>query len=320
MKKNNNSRGFNPVRYESFDLSDTRYYGVFIKGHGEDRNVLIDPRRYEKICGLSEEMKSVISSRSYGSRFKPAKKNILDYNINFMRRELAKIREHWENTNKPMINHVISEISGKVFVPIDDDLAMSGILEPDEAAIHANMKTMLSHMRAKEKRATLYYSLYAQFFHQMVSQIEALFIKTLTRNGYEGDRFDRNVFYAFKGAKEEKIKELDGFAEYDKMYAIWNFIKHNSLSTYACLKDKYPDALIEGEYPQGEPACFYVEFDNCFIDTVLSGVDRFIKGYCDIVFGESENEASWNSDEHFLNSVYHTIEASENPLGIPPWI
>jgi hypothetical protein len=79
---------------------------------------------------------------------------------------------------------------------------------------------MLSHGIAEIRKNELYCSLYAQYFHQMVSQIEVLTLKVLTLNGYEGDKFNRNILYAFKGNKQESVRALDGFREYDKMYAI----------------------------------------------------------------------------------------------------
>jgi hypothetical protein len=319
MKRNNVSHGFDPAVYESFDLSDTRYYGLFLKGEGKNRYILIDPKRYEKSFSLTEEMKAVINKR-LGPFFRPAKKLHLDYNINYMSKALSDIRERWEHTYKPIINRALSEICGKTYLPYDDDLAVSGILEPDEAAINANMKTLISYQKAGYERNTLYYSLYAQFFHQMASQIEALFIKILTKNGYEGDRFNRNVLYAFKGNNQESVRSLAGFMEYDQMYVLWNFIKHNSLSTYNALKEIFPQALWEGEYSQGEIACFYIKFDDSLIDTILAGVERFAKEYCRLVFSEDEHEAHWNSEEYFLSLVNGAIETGENPLGLPPWI
>jgi hypothetical protein len=319
MKRNNNSRNFGHKGFEVFDLSDTRYYGVFLKGQGKDKRALIDPKRYEKYFALTEEMKAVINKRK-GPFFQPAKKRHLDYNINYMSKALSEIRQRWEHTYKSIISRVISEILGKSYTPYDDNLAMSGILEPDEAAVNANMKTLISHQRAEDERTTLYYSLYAQFFQQMASQIEALFIKVLTKNGYEGDKFNRNILYAFKGSKEESVKSLAGFVEYDRMYAIWNFLKHNSLSTYNALKSIFPQSLQEAEYSQGELACFYVKFDDGLIDGILAGVDRFAKGYCRLVFGEDEQEARWNSEEYFLSTVNDAIEGCENPLGLPWWI
>jgi hypothetical protein len=315
MKKNNNSRSFDPARYESYGPCDTRYYGVFLKGPKDNQRVLIDPKRWQKHFGLPDTVKMVMDKRQ-GSLFQPARKLRQGYNVNSMLNDLAKVRYDWESTNKPIINRVLSEISGKIFVPGDDDLYQSGIIDPTEAAERANMKTWLSSSMAGTMKNELFTSLRAQFFHQMVSQIEALFIKVLTINGYEGDKFDRNVFYAFKGAKVEKIKELDSFMEYDKMYAIWNFIKHNNLSTFAYLHDRFPETLKRSDYSPGEIACFFVNFTDTLIDNILSGVAKYIKGYCRIVFEEDAEEAAWNSEEFFRDIVFSEIRGVEDPLGI----
>lgn len=104
------------------------------------------------------------------------------------------------------------------------------------------------------------------------------------------------------------------------MYVIWNFVKHNSLSTFEALRTEYAEVLKEGDYAQGELACFHVNFSNDLISTILNGVEIFLKRYCRLVFSEDELEAMWNSEEHFLKNVYREIEAVENPLGIPFWI
>jgi hypothetical protein len=323
MKRNSHSQNFDLARYESFDLSDTRYYGVFLKGQGKEKYILIDPKRYENFFTLTEEMKIVINKR-IGPLFSPTKRKHLDYDINFMSNGLSEIRQRWECTYKPIINHVLSEIKDKVFTPGDDDLYQSGILEPEEAAINANMKTLISRRNAETERTFIYYTLYSGFFHQMVSQIEALFVRVLARNGRIYEKFSRNDVYHFKGTEHEKTANLvcclEGFSIYDQMYLIWHFIKHNNLSTYKQLKDKYPHILLEDEYTSGEPACFFVKFDDSLIDVILSGVERFAKEYCHLAFGENEQEARWNSDEYFLSKVRDVIEAGENPLGLPWYI
>ncbi|GHV82268.1 hypothetical protein AGMMS49991_08260 [Spirochaetia bacterium] len=315
MKKNSNSRDFDPSRYESYDLCDTRYYGVFLKGPRDDQRTFIDPKRWQKLFNLPKAVKTVMDKRK-GPLFQPARKMKQDYNVNCMLNDLAEIRRDWEETNKPIINRVLSEISGKLFIPGVDDLYQSGIIDFTEAATRATMKNWISSSVAETMKNKLFNSLRAQFFHQMVSQVEALLIKTLTKNGYEKDKFDRTVFYTFKGAKEENIRELDGFAEYDKMYAIWHFIKHNSLSTFTCLKTKFPDTLKKSDYIQGEIACFYVDFNDTLIDTIFSGVEKFITGYCHIVFGEDAEEAAWNSEEFFKDIVFREIRELEDPFGI----
>jgi hypothetical protein len=264
-------------------------------------------------------MKSVMDKRK-GPLFQPAKKHILDYNVNYMSQKLAVIRRQWDRTNKPMIDRVLFEICGKLYTPTDDDLLMCGILDYTEAVTNATMRTWRSQAAAEAERYNVYYSLYAQFFHQMTSQVEALFLDVLTRNGYEGEKFSRNVLYASKGPNEESVRELEGFAQLDEMYSIWNFIKHNSLSTFNTLKEHFPKALREGNYTQGELACFHVKFDDSLIDSILTGLDRFVKEYCRMVFKEVEQEAQWNSDEHFLRVVSDAIKDVVNPMGLPDWI
>jgi hypothetical protein len=149
------------------------------------------------------------------------------------------IKREWNSTQKPFIKRFLSEVKGIVYNHADDDLFQSGIVDIDEAIDNARMVTLLSNSYAEFKKHQLFYSLYAQYFHQFVSQVDAMILRTLTHNGYEDDKFNRNVFYAFKSDNQESIKNLDGFTEYDKMYAVWNFIKHNSLSTYQAVKNNY---------------------------------------------------------------------------------
>lgn len=58
----------------------------------------------------------------------------------------------------------------------------------------------------------------------------------------------------------------------NKLYAIWNFLKHNNLSTYEALKNSYPEAIIEvnRKYTQGELVLFYINFDETLINTLLT--------------------------------------------------
>jgi hypothetical protein len=321
LKNQKNSHGGLKSLYETVDLNDTRYYGVFLYGPPDKKRVKVDPKRYGQVLYLTDAMKAVMDKR-HGPYFRPAKREFTDYNCNFVGQELNALRMDWEKDTKPMIARVIAETKGVDYNanPCDDDLANAGILEPEEITRNASMKTMFSAQMAADKRNKLYYSLYAQFFHQMASQIEALTVNLLTRNEWKENQFDRNVFYAFKGNKPGDVKKLDGFAAYDKLYAIWNFIKHNSGSTYAVLKERFPEVLSENEYKQGRLACYYVKFDDALIDGVLAGVETFLRGYCCLVFDEDLEQARWNYDEYFLNQIHEDIEAAVNPLGLPWWI
>jgi hypothetical protein len=219
-----------------------------------------------------------------------------------------------------MIAATLKKVKGKDYGPGDDYLAMSGILAPDEAQTNATIRTWRSHMEAEAKRNRMYLSLYSQFFHQMVSKIEAITVLVLTNNGYKGDRFDRNVLYAFKDFKQESIKQLNGFQTYETMYVIWNFIKHNSLSAYETLKKANPNILIDQPYTQGQLANYYIKFSNELIQDIISGVECFFKEYCKLVFDEDYDNAQWDYDDYFTSAVYTEIEGIINPLGLPDWI
>lgn len=59
---------------------------------------------------------------------------------------------------------------------------------------------------------------------------------------------------------------------------MWNFIKHNSKSTYDRIKDSYPQALAEGrEYKQGDLAVCSVNFSDEMIVSLMDGVSTFLK-------------------------------------------
>lgn len=304
-------------------MCDTRYYGLFLIGQGKERRVKIDIKRFKKVLSIPDGAAAVINKRT-GPYFIPAKKDYYDYNCNIFVSAFNGIRQEWTE-NKIMIERVIKEVQDAKY----DFNDMCGVLEPDEAMIHSSFMQRSSQAKAEAKRRRLFLSLYAQFFHQMVSKIEAVSLNVLTENGYEGARFDRKVMYAFKGAKQENIKELEGFQSYDLMYAIWHFIKHNSSSTYEAVKkldstilrlkqkwDKKEKDELE-PYKQGDLAIAFVNFDDKLIQNLIDGAEFFFKEYCRIVFGEDYSEAQWNYDNYFLSQVNSEIDMARNPLGIP---
>jgi hypothetical protein len=319
MKRENQSRNINLELYNTVDEEDTRYYGVFINGRGESRSVKVDPKRYCKFFKVPDDMKKVMDKR-VGPYFHPAKREYLDYNTNLVIIRMREICEEWKSDVKPMIKAVLEDIKAHVFTFAEDDQYMSGILDATEASTNMNMRNMLAQEAANNKRNRLRLSLYAQYFHQMASQIEGLTLEILTRNNYEGEDFNRNVLYAFKGNKPESVRNLPGFNEYDTLYAVWNFIKHNSMSTYKALKSGYPEAVGEGEFQQGYLGCYWVKITDELIENILEGIELFLKRYCQLVFDEDEHESGWNFDAYFLSIVHEEIEGIINPLGIPFWV
>lgn len=302
---------------------DTRYYGVFLAGQREKRKIKVDPKRFKKKFGLPKGADEIIAKRK-GHYFIPAKNDFFDYNCSIFFEAIAKIKKDWQTEYRPIIDCTMKDILDAEYQFKD----MCGFLEPDEAITNSMFLHNQATARVGARRKRLHLSLYAQFFHQMVSSIEAITVSVLTSNGYEGERFDRNVLYTFKGTNQEKIKELKGFAEYGKLYAIWHFIKHNSKSTYDTILTLCPEILVKNhrdekkllEYKQGNLAIYHIHFTNELIEKLLDGVTTFFMEYCRVVFGENYDEAQWNYNNYFLYKVNDEIDFVRNPLGLPPWL
>lgn len=312
--KNDGSHGGFSAEYESFDLDDTRYYGVFIKE--KDKSVGIDPKRWEECFSPNEVLPEKVKRKMMekdGKLFHPAKKLRSDYTVNRMLDNLIDIQHQWKKYKK-IINHFLNGISGKEFT-IDED---SSLLSADyaEAMDRAEERTSVSSMLAQCEKDEQYISLHEAFFHQMASQVEALFLKAITENGYEEKKSFREGLYNFK-TNEKYLKNLNGFHEFDKMYSIWIFLKHNSVSAFNCVKTKYSDVLKESNYLQGGLlARNFIKFDTSLFESILNGIKIFIAEYCLLVFKEDADEASWNYEEFFLNHAYDMIREEQDPCGI----
>lgn len=304
---------------EKHCYDDTRYYGVFISKTGDKKRIKIDVKRYDKKIGLSEKQLAMMKARRTHYYF-PSKKQRKDYNCNLVILLIEDILNEWEKDYMPLIEKEIKAIQAKEYTLGDDDLFTSGIIDHEEACANAFIKNMRVEAKVQEKRIKLYMSLYAQFFHQMVARIEAQTIKMLSNNGFSGDRFSRNNLYQFKGMTYERIKDLDGFKDYDKMYLIWHFIKHNSLSTYNDVNENYPEVLAKlkagAKYEAGDMAYWYIGFNNELITNILKGVSEFFKNYCKSVFKEDYDRAQWDYEEYFVARTNEEIETIRNPLGL----
>lgn len=309
--------------YEKFDYSDTRYYGVFYRGKKRETTVWIDIRRFRQFVGekLSNDQLRIINARQT-HYFRPAKNEYFDYHCNRFEAETKELKEYWTQHFSPLITYAKDSLKKPEALTIGDcDLMMCGILDPDEANIWANHENMRNEWRYLQERAMVVGNLYAQFIHHMASSIECATVAVLTEEKAIGDHFDRNTLYGTAVNTGKSVKDLPSFSWYDKLYSLWNFIKHNSRSTYDKIKDCYPDALIKGlDYKQGDLAAALVNFSDEMIVSLIDGVSSFFKEYCELVFHEKFEEAQWNYNRYFLNLVYDSIDVITNPLGIPNYL
>ena len=107
---------------------------------------------------------------------------------------------------------------------------------------------------------------------QGITEYDETAMMSLSKQNVIIDRFDRNTLYATAAGNSRKVTELPSFRYYDKLYCLWNFIKHNSLSTYKKVSSKYPDLIREGdEYKQGFPALYIITFTDELIIELLNG-------------------------------------------------
>ncbi len=312
-KRERRSRAADLALYGSLSMEDTRYWGLF---RGETR-IGIDPKRLAKeIPGfLTEGMLKIVNARNT-HHFVPKKAGYFDYNVNCFVESVGYLRKKWLGEYKPLINEVISKIAVKQLDPGGDYKLMCGISGYGAASARTQYQNMVEERKAAVKKNEIIASMYSQFYSMMASQIEAATVRVLTKNNLIKGEFHRNLFYETCKNKKKKFNEIDGFSDYDKLYCIWNFIKHNNESTYKDLRKKHPEVLWDGEYLQGQLAIGFVKFDDALIEGSLDGVERFFKNYCELVFGEDYSEAQWNYDGFFENEISSAIDDIANPLGL----
>lgn len=309
--------------YEKFEFTDTRHYGLFCSRKKDSLAVKIDPKRFQYSTGhkFSDEQLKIINARQT-HYFYPAKTQYFDYHCNKFEAEIKGIEEYWEKHFKPLIQYAKQRVEKPQKVSIGDcNLMMCGIIEPDEANMWACHENNVKEMRYRQECAMVVGNMYAQFIHHMASTIESVTVSVLTSEKSIGDHFDRNTLYGTAVNSGKSIKELSSFPWYEKLYSLWNFIKHNSQSTYEKIKECYPQSLAEDhEYEQGDLAVSIVAFSDEMISELMYGVSNFFKEYCKLVFSERYDEAQWNYSRYFLDIVSDEIELINNPLGLPDYI
>ncbi|MCH5148162.1 MAG: hypothetical protein J1G05_02195 [Clostridiales bacterium] len=356
MKRERNCRNTNIKLYEELDEEDTRYWGLFYCG--KDKQPRIDIKRFLKTTktALSEKQLRIIKNRK-SHYFYPKKKSHWDYNCNIFNRAMDEIEEDWlgestktlrgnvsDHLNAEELNKAVSDIeSGKsgyrgfivqavegikkppVHTVGDDFNFQCGIIDYEEAEMSVRMQNQINHYSYMEKCARLINSLYAQFFHQMMSKIETVQIEVFRKNNVNVKHFNRDVLKSVGAAKKVDIEKLEHYKYWDLGYCVWNFLKHNSVSTYQKLKEKFPEVLLSDEFEGGDLAYIFIKFSKeNLIEKVFNGCREFFIEYCSVIWDEDEDEAQRNHEQYFeriVQGIIHDIrEERYNPLGLPPWI
>ena len=251
--------------------------------------VKIDIKRMKSTvgCTLSDKQIQIINQRRT-HYFYPKKSEYEDYCCNMFADRIRDIQNYWEEHYKKLITYAKERIKKtKKIMQGNQMLLMKGIVEYDEAVMMSNCENVKNQIEYEEKCSEIVARLYASFIHQTASQIEAVTVLVLSKQNAMRDRFDRNTLYATAVGGDKKVDELPSFKYYDELYCLWNFIKHNSISTYEKLCSTYPELIYEdAEYKQGFPAFHIVKFSDELILELLCGCDSFFKEYCELVYKE----------------------------------
>ena len=263
MKKERKTKHLNQTSYENFSYEDTRYYGLWIRGKGETLETKIDPKRFQSAARYTfqQHQLEVINNRT-SHYFHPAKTHYHDYCCNHFVDELRDIKKDWIENFKPLIDVAVKRIEKpRQLYPGDYSNLQMGISSSIAAEAWARQANWKNAQEYRVKVAEIVHGLYSQFIQQMASRVEAITVKTLTDHGMIDDHFDRNILYGGIN-KNTPVRALPHFSSHDKLYCIWNFLKHNSSSTYKSLKDRFSEVVIEEEFEQGQAALYYVKFSE----------------------------------------------------------
>lgn len=303
---------------EDSKFEDTRYYGLFEMGKDEKgrKKIRIDPRRFsKKVQNLTEEQLRIINKRRT-HYFTPSKFKYDDYNCNIFVTEMNSIKKYWYEEFSPLIKNAVEMLEKPIeLFPGDYYNLMCGISGSNGANAWANWENEKRKNIYRQKKFMTLCNLYAQFIHYLASRVEAITVFVLARNGKNVERFDRNALYDYTGMIGT-ARDLPHHKFHDKLYLIWHFIKHNSISTYEKLKKEYPEVLVDEQFQQGHLAISYVKFKEELIIELIDGCAEFFKEFCEWAYHENYDEAQWNYAEYFQTPVYNLIEDWINPLGL----
>lgn len=291
------------------------YYGLFTSKNG---SIMIDPKRFHKKIGMiSDEQMKVMNKRNTVF-YHPSKKHRNDYYISWFIDEIEDIMNNFLNVHKPIIDKSIENIKNMKADVVAGDYAnfMMGISSIEAATAWANYVNSINKYEVILQKVELYNSLYAQFFHIMASRIEAVSVKFYNKYDPNIKKFTRDKLYDNLSPKKISPRTLPNYKSHDKLYCIWNFIKHNNSDTYETLKEKYPEVLVDSQYHSGELAIHYVKLNEELIIELLKGTEAFFIEWFELILDEKYANSLWDYEDWFSEFVDDEIENLTNPLGL----
>lgn len=308
------------------------YYGVFEK----NGKIKIDNRRFVKFFKVSE----CCDFKRNTVYFIPYKKSRKDYCMSYFVDAITKAKETWDDQKTifdNLIKKFVEEETKKPAPNYDYDFHC-GILEYDEWQTSNMMSSIIHQQRINDNINRKVYDLkmllYSQTINMIASHLEHAMILSMCKKGFHGDKAGRRDIFTFMDGRiknsEIKIKALPNFETYDKFYSLWNFNKHNSISTYKKVKNNWDQLIVKNEhgeyydFPNDWMAIEHLNLTDEFFDNLFEPLLDFYFEFCELCYNEPKYYVYWNYDDYFLNIVDGYIkdekELLENPLGLPEWL
>ena len=308
MKKSSKTIRKDYTKLEN-EYDNRGHYGLFIKSG----RVKLDTKRYKKFFKLPdnkiEHRKSVY--------YTPSRIRKYDYLSNIFSDKLLQLKRLWINEFSKAINII------KTPKQVEDDVRISnlmdGVLDYDEAG----MTGLFAGIKRQNQYRFVIKSIYAQFFQQMMAEINALSLRVMVSQGYKSEDFSKKAFDIFIQGKQKsnqiQFPDFDNYYIFDRAYLVWNFLKHNSLRSYDELKRKYPEMIYDpnNNYKNGDLALTVLKIDERYILDCLENLHKFFDEVCERGFDENVKDAKWDYDDYFIKQVDLEIEGITNPLGLP---
>lgn len=292
---------------------DRGYYGLFVKSG----RVKLDTKRYKKYFVLPdkkiEKRKTVY--------YTPTKIHREDYLCNVFKKALLNLKNMWTSEFSKVIEII------KTPKQVEDDVRtnnlMDGVLDFEEASTLG----FFAKISRESSYRFVIKSIYAQFFQQMMSQVDALCLRVIVSQGHPNDDFSEKIFDKFIQEKQTNNNKVDFFNYnnynvYERARLVYNFLKHNSIKSYDKLKRKYPEMIYDpdNKYRNGDLALNVLKLDEKYILDCLDNLHNFFDEVCERGFGENPKDAEWDYDDYFIQEVDDKIESLTNSLGLSPCV
>ena len=305
MKKNSKKIGKDYTKLEQLHcLEDVEYYGVLLR----EGRVKVDTKRYKRFLELPNN-KIEIRKTVY---YLPTKMHRDEYLCNWFRDELKELKRLWNTEFKLCIEAIKSPIK------VAENYRIQHINESDMNYEDAIANSIVAGVKRINPYKTVIKALYAQFFHQMMANIDAVCLKVISHMGYQEDDYTKKQFDSYiQGRQKENVKsfrQYQGYHFYDRANLVWNFLKHNSVKSYSLLKKYYPEMIWDpnNEYKNGELAISVLKLDEKFILYCLDNLHIFFDELCERGFYENPSDAQWDYDDYFLEKVKEKIKQETN--------